>query len=101
MYTVTNIDTVNSYFFIDCKKKESPFIYRIISKKSPKVCKGLSITEGEYYQFKMVIPNLYHAGYFVLSLDECTLIELGTWICEDRYLKYCLTKDIEGLCYKK
>jgi hypothetical protein len=104
MYMVTNIDTVNSYFFIDCKKKKSPFNYRVISKKSEKVCKGHDIIEGENYQFIMVIPDLYHAGYFDsnLGLDECaSLDELGTLICENYYVEYCLTEDLDGMCYKK
>ena len=101
LFLVTNIDTVNSYYFINCKKNS--YNYKIISYKKNGRCNCLKVREGNYYHFDITgYPNYSKSDNPLLGfigLDECFQLEENTWVCEGQNLVLCTTDNIAGLCY--
>jgi len=108
-YKVYKIETINDYYLIYAKKKDS--LYKIVSKNEPSISGCQKIKLNNYYNFKLHSrrENAPTIGGVKLNpinyLDvECYMYDKDTKICIDAkngIFDLYYAENVKGLCFIK
>lgn len=101
LYLVTNIDTINTYYFIYCSSEYSD--YKIISQNTGKARNTYRIKEGRYYHFELTdFPDYSESdnplAAFMQHVD-CFGLMNDVFVCIEPGINLCTTKNLKGLFY--
>lgn len=101
LFLVTNIDTINVYYFIYCSSEFSD--YKIISQNTGKARNPYRIKEGRYYHFELTdFPDYSESDNPLAAFDphvNCFVLLNDVIVCNEPEIQLCTTKNLKGLYY--